>query len=472
MKVFKKLTGVFLLGISLITSCSKKDHDLGRMLDKSEIKFEVVQDLATDPGGNTVILINKTPGTLALWDYGTGKSTRERDTVRFAFKGDYVVKFSALTGGGVVDMDPVTVKVTADNLNYVNDPLWTLLTGGVGNEKTWVLDVNANGDKKVFTSPVYFAGMDNAYGTLADDGKSIKWSQVCEVPNGNNCWTYAPNYTSDTWAADKKDYGYMTFSLKGGPFFKADHKGVSNLNIENGTYFLDINTKVLTTTDASILGVNFTHGDASNINSVRVISLTENTMQLAVKHKSKPEYQVLNFLSKTFSDNWTPPVVPPVVTVDEGFNPKFAPGGLLDYITGASVRLWKLDAEGNPIDWIAKGKGWTTGHASSRDWGWNNSWDAAVANSYIKFTKKGLKYTRSQNGVVTNGTFTVKESSNEITLTDGALLQNPGNWMNPTQTTLKVLKAFPNAVDEKGIWFGTTYDAAKDEWFAFHYVLF
>jgi len=307
MKIIKKITGLFLLGMSLIASCSKEKHELGRILDKSEIKFEVVQDLAKDPGGNTVILINKTPETVSMWDYGTGKSTRERDTVHFAFKGDYPIKFSALTAGGVVELDPVVVKVTADNLNYVNDPLWTLLTGGVGNEKTWVLDVNANGDKKVFSSPIYFAGGDNAIGTLADNGTSIKWTQVCEVPNGPNCWVYAPNYTSDTWAADKKDYGYMTFSLKGGPFFKADHKGVSNLNVENGTYFLDVNTKILTTTDATILGVNFTHGDC-NMGSIRILSLTENTMQLAVKNKTKNEYQVLNFLSKTFSDNWTPPV--------------------------------------------------------------------------------------------------------------------------------------------------------------------
>ncbi len=32
-----------------------------------------------------------------------------------------------------------------------------------------------------------------------------------------NCWIYEPNYTSDTWAAEKRDYGLMTFSLKGGP---------------------------------------------------------------------------------------------------------------------------------------------------------------------------------------------------------------------------------------------------------------
>ncbi len=471
MKYLKNLSWLLLFAIAFMSACKKQDPELGRMLDKSEVKFEVVQDLAADPGGNTVILINKTPETVAMWDYGTGKSNRLRDTVKYAFTGDYVIKFSVMTDGGIVEADPVTIKVTKDNLNYVNDPLWTLLSGGVGKEKTWVLDVNANGDKKVFSSPIYFAGQDNAYGTIADDGNSIIWSQVCEVPNGPNCWIYAPNYTSDTWAADKKDYGYLTFSLKGGPFLKADHKGVSGLGVEEGTYFLDVNTKMLTTAGASILGVNFTHGDAGNIYSVKVISLTENTMQLAVKHKSKNEYQVLNYLSKSFSDAWVAP--PPAAPVtDPGFNPKFAAGGLLNFLTDGVSRTWKMDAEGNPVDWLAAGKGWTTDFTSTAGWGWDPaSWNAALEDSYIKFEKNGLKYTRFQGGAKTTGTFTIDESTNEVTLVGNTLLQNPSSWMSSTQTKLKVVKAFPTDIS-KGIWFGVSYDTAKNEWFALHYVLF
>src|SRR5690606_36607896 len=90
-----------------------------------------------------VILTNKTPGVVLTWDYGTGRSNKKTETVKYAFKGDYTIKVSAVTEGGIVELDPVTVTVTDDNLNYVNDPLWTALTGGVGNTKTWVLD---NGD--------------------------------------------------------------------------------------------------------------------------------------------------------------------------------------------------------------------------------------------------------------------------------------------------------------------------------------
>ncbi|WP_290793507.1 hypothetical protein [Flavihumibacter sp. UBA7668] len=469
----KKIGILLLMGLVFLLSCKKDNYSLGNLPGSDALKFEVLQDLQVDPGGNTVYLVNNSPQTVPVWDYGTGVSNRQRDTIRFAFKGDYVIKYAAVTGGGLVAADPVTITVTEDNLNYVNDPLWTLLSGGVGQEKTWVLDANENGDKKFFTSPIYFAGQDNAYGSKSTDGKTVEWTQVCTDPSGPNCWTYGPNYTSDTWAAEKRDYGFMTFSLKGGPFLKTDHKGVAGIATESGTYFLDVNTLTLSTSNASPLFVSYTPNDVNSVYSWRILSLTENTMQLAVKNKAKDEFQVLNYLSKTYSDNWTPPP-PPAAQPDEGYNPSFKPGELLGMLTGGvnSGRFWTLDANGNPIDWIAKGNGWTIDKSSSYNWGWNESWDDAVKNSWIRFDQiGGQHYTRFQNGITTNGTFTIDEATNEITLVGNTLLTNAASWMNPTTNKLKVVKAFTTDFRTKGIWFGTSYDATKDEWFAFHYII-
>ena len=216
------------------------------MLDKSEIKFRVEQPQSIDAGGNTVILINETPGTVSMWDYGTGRSNRAVDTVRFAFKGDYVIKFSALTAGGIVEMDSVTVSVTEDNLNYVNDPLWTALSGGVGEEKAWVLDTEA----KFFSGPLSFYGVNN--GWLAGGGP---WNGNAEETGcyGSDCWTWSPGL-SDIYPGmmAQGDYGVMTFNLKGGPYFQAT-KPMEGGVVQNGTYFLDINAKRLTINNASIL---------------------------------------------------------------------------------------------------------------------------------------------------------------------------------------------------------------------------
>ena len=154
MKKIFKLFLILLTGIAMFTSCQDDEPVLGERLDKSEVSFDVIQDYTIDGGGNTVILRNNTPGTIPMWDYGTGRSTRAVDTVRFPFQGEYTIKFSVNTAGGIVEMDPVTVVVTEDNLDYVNDPLWTLLTGGVGNEKTWILD---NGRCGLATGPLAYA---------------------------------------------------------------------------------------------------------------------------------------------------------------------------------------------------------------------------------------------------------------------------------------------------------------------------
>lgn len=43
--------------------------------------------------------------------------------------------------------------------------------------------------------------------------------------------------------------------------------------------------------------------------------------------------------------------------------------------------------------------------------------------------------------------------------------------MDVTQNVIKVIKAFPNETETNGIWFGTSYDEEKDEWFVFHYII-
>jgi hypothetical protein len=472
MTYYKKFTWIVLIGIFLVASCKKQDHELGRMLNASEIKFDVIQDLAVDPGGNTVILINNTPETVPMWDYGTGKSTRQKDTVRFAFKGDYVIKYSAMTAGGVVEMPPVTIKVTADNLNYVNDPLWTLLSGGVGNEKTWYFDANPNGDKKFFTSPIYFAGMDNAYGTLAADGQSVQWTEVCTDPTGPNCWIYRPNYTSDTWAAEKRDYGFMTFSLKGGPFLKTDHKGVAGVGTQSGTYFLDVNTLMLTTTDATPLHVAFTPNDAVGMSNWRILSLTENTMQLAVKHKTKAEYQVLNYISKNYSDNWVPSGPQPDPNFDHGDQ-----GGI---VAVTPTKTWKLDLE-VPYNWLslegAPLNNWNT-RADIIATGWAPYGDADVQNidnASISFSQNGTVVVTQDNGTSESGTYTIDEPTNTITFSGITPLIPIASWVSATTTDenkWKIVKVERSAVNDAvtGIWFGKR-DPLKAEYMAFHFVL-
>ncbi|MDR7209542.1 hypothetical protein [Flavobacterium piscis] len=295
MKNIKLLIATFLMSVtlSLLSSCSPETYSLEGPTNKSDIDFEITQDLAADPGGNTVIMKNKTKGVVLTWDYGTGKSNKATETVKYAFKGTYTIKISAVTGGGIVELDPVTITVSDDNLNYVNDPLWTALSGGVGKSKTWYLDLNADGVSKYFAGPVAFSG------------NKLGWKKEC-TGDSALCWIWEPDWQGNQWITAAGDYGSMTFSLDGGPFVTVNHALTTTRGIENGTYFLDATNHALTMTNAAILQSASAASDVADWSNYKIINLTEDAMQIAVRHKSKEEFMIFNFISKEYSDNWVP----------------------------------------------------------------------------------------------------------------------------------------------------------------------
>ncbi|MBW3466817.1 hypothetical protein [Arthrospiribacter ruber] len=294
-----RIKKIFLAAILLLPmACVVDDnYELGSLLTADQISFRVEQDLTSDPGGNTVILINDTPETVPIWDYGIGRSTRQQDTVRFAFAGDYEIKLSFVTGGGIVELDPVMVNVSEDNLNYVDDPLWTALSGGVGEEKTWILDIDAN----FFDGPLFFYGADNGYLLEGDS-----WDGGDTGCYGEDCWAWEPDYAENTWLMDYGDYGTMTFSLDGGPYVQVNHNMLPNRGLEEGTYFLNVEDKTLTLTDAAILHNSGNADCVNNWGNTRIFSLTENAMQLGVLRRDDCDgaaMLVYNFVSQDYLDS-------------------------------------------------------------------------------------------------------------------------------------------------------------------------
>jgi hypothetical protein len=277
-----------MLLVLTVASCTKDEHSLGASPAKADIKYSVTQDFKADSGGNTVILRNLTPQTISIWDFGTGTSTRMTDTVHFAFKGDYTIKFSAATAGGIVQLDSVVVKVTEENLSYVTDQMYYDISGGPGKEKQWVLDT----DGKFFLGPLTFIDPANF---------STVW------------WDAGQGIFPDNMA--RGDYGLMTFGLLGGPGFKAVKPMEGNIT-QSGSYSLNLPKKRLTITGGTILrGYKPAKNGISGINwsYYEIISLTSTTMSLGVYRDKDVDGEgnallVYNFISKEFSDNYVPPV--------------------------------------------------------------------------------------------------------------------------------------------------------------------
>ncbi|MCE7043731.1 hypothetical protein [Dyadobacter sp. CY312] len=167
-------------------------------------------------------------------------------------------------------------------LEYYKDPIFTLLTGGIGKEKTWVLDLDAKGVSAKFKGPLYFSGVD--YG----------WDNQC-TKTGGDCWLYDPAYES--WMGAPQDYGTMTLGLTSGsaePVVKVSQKGTTKNGAFLGSYFFDIKTKTI-----SFIGVvPLNLGRDQVWSRAYVISLKEDRMQLGFRDPVKSEFSIYNYIRK------------------------------------------------------------------------------------------------------------------------------------------------------------------------------
>tara|TARA_R110002050_G_scaffold1281_3_gene9238 strand:+ start:47047 stop:48897 length:1851 start_codon:yes stop_codon:yes gene_type:complete len=462
--IIKTITSVLILGIIfLIASCEPETHSLGETLTKSEIDFEIVQDFTTDSGGNTVIMTNKTKGVTLTWNYGTGRSNKAVEIVKYAFKGDYVINITAVTSGGLVELDPVTITVTDDNLNYVNDPLWTALSGGVGNSKTWYLDLNAEGVSKYFGGPLSFSG------------NELGWQKECLGNEDDGlCWIWEPEWAGNEWIADAGNYGSMTFSLNGGPFIEVNHTLTTSRGTENGTYFLDADAHTLTLTDAAVLQNSWGANDVSDWSNYRILTLTEDAMQLAAFHNSKEELVIFNFISKEYSDNWVPQDVPdPDPAIDLN-------GGTVDdllSVTTTTSKTWSLSPD-SPFNWTDLNGTFLNDWNAVEDYpdwaGFTAADQATVVKNKIAFSNDGTVTTIDSNDVEMAGTYVSEEGTNIITFSDiTPAFPIGGSWATvatTAQNQWKIVKTAATGTTVTDIWFGKR-DEEKSEYMVFHFVL-
>ncbi len=462
MKKIRILIASFLvLGVTfLIPSCNPETGALGELPDKSEIQFDITQDFTADPGGNTVIMTNQTPGVTLTWDYGTGRSNKKVETVKYAFKGDYTINITAVTKGGIVNLDPVTITVTDDNLSYVDDPLWNLLSGGVGSSKTWITDDGNYG---------------LALGPLAYADPSVEQ----EFEN------YTPNWEPDGNPPESTDenVGYgstMTFSLDGGPFMitkKLNEGGIE----ENGTYFLDAEAKTLTTSDATILRPDNYIANVSNWNNnLKILELTENQLRIAVLRTNDegPWLYILNYVSKEYADNYVPEDLPdpdPPINLN---------GGTVDDLLSTNVtttKTWHLSAD-TPFDWTDLNgnllNGWqTVEDYEAAGWpGYTSADQASVVENKITFSNDGTVTTIDSNGVEMSGMYTSStDGTNIITFTDITPKFPIGSSWATVETTSqnqwKIVKTAVTGGTVTDIWFGKRDETGKDEYMVFHFVL-
>lgn len=200
-----------------------------------------------------------------------------------SFTGADPLLANKITYGTAVDTTDYSIRIFDPAiLEYYKDPVFKLLTGGIGKEKTWVLDLDAKGVSSKFKGPLYFSGID--YG----------WDNQCSKAGGD-CWLYDPNYES--WMGAAQDYGTMTLGLKSEtaePVVKVSQKGITKSGMFSGSYFFDVKTKTISFINVVPLNM----GRDQVYSKAYVISLKEDRMQLGFRDPVKSEMAIYNYIRK------------------------------------------------------------------------------------------------------------------------------------------------------------------------------
>lgn len=269
-----KLFSILSLVAIVFAACTPEEYQLQAPLAKSAVKFSVT----TDPSNpNVFYLKSETPNAQPYWVTPVGTSTKLSDTIDIPFPATAdTIWFTVETPGGLVTADPFVFDVTTIDADYVSDPMWIYLTGGIGKSKTWVLDLDANGVSKGFAGPFYFGGAG---------------------------WEWDPAFSDIGWSGvSAGDYGTMTFDLIGNANFTSDNKMFPDLS-GTGKFMLFPGSSQLITYGAQVLHDKAQGGAVANWNAKMTIkTLDADHMQL-IALKDPNNWLIYNYISKDYYDS-------------------------------------------------------------------------------------------------------------------------------------------------------------------------
>ncbi|HET9054795.1 MAG TPA: hypothetical protein VFM90_11505, partial [Cyclobacteriaceae bacterium] len=203
-KILKVFT-VFLVGL-IAYACSPEEHELQQPgVDPGELVEGIAFSIEHDADNPNIVYLTSLMDSryTPLWSHPQGRSQARKVTLKIPFSGTYSVKFGVQTRGGAVFGEEATFVVADFYAPFVEDELWTLLSGGVDEEKTWYLDLDNEAVSRNFLGPLYFYGTNNG------------WQGACML-EGGDCWNWNPDYKGNSWLMAAADFGSMTFDLKGG----------------------------------------------------------------------------------------------------------------------------------------------------------------------------------------------------------------------------------------------------------------
>jgi hypothetical protein len=460
-KLLKVFT-VFLVGL-IGYACSPEEHELATTgVGSDELVEGIAFSIEHDEDNPNIIYLTSLMDSrfTPLWNHPQGRSQAQKVTLKIPFPGTYTVKFGVQTRGGAVFGEETTFTIDDFYAPFVEDELWTLLSGGVDEEKTWYLDLDADALSRNFLGPLYFYGTNNG------------WLGACML-EGGDCWNWNPDYKGNSWLMGAADFGSMTFDLKGAANVSVTHNTIPGRGTETGTYLLDADAKTLKMTDASPLHDSGRDGQVIDWGNITILSLTEDFMQLAVLRDPALSGEgacllVYNFISKDYYDNWVPgEVVEP--------EPPYSGNPNEDLTTSVTTKKkWTLSLN-TPYNWAGLDGAFLNNWNSPADYaatGWAPYDASLIANISLTLDKTGptagnYEFTDGGGNII-DGTYTI-DATNHIVF-DQAISINVSGWVNMETTPEHKLRLIRTDVDPLGniskMWLGKR-DPTKPEYQVF-----
>lgn len=352
----KSLLYGLMIGLAwLTTACTPESDSMGSVdLTPAQLAENAGFSVDVDQSTNQVTFKSLLPGNYSVyWEYGpaptsdevsvAGTSTNSTYQVGVAFDGDYYVRMGVQTRGGIVFSDRAAFHIDAMNPNLISDAAWTMLTGGVGHSKTWVLDLDAAGVCLKFGGPKWFytSGMTwDSFHNVAGENylDSEQWDASTAIdPTHANDWYWTADWAGNGWICAAADYGTMTFDLVNGANV--------DVNGAKGSFNMDVASHTISFTGVVPLCLNPDDviGQRPDGN-YKVIYLTENAMQILFDGGSDDNTPFsLNYIAKDYKDSYVAPVIT-TITLPEGWR---------DYLQpfNQTITTYKFD-EDTPFGWF------------------------------------------------------------------------------------------------------------------------
>jgi hypothetical protein len=347
--IYSLLTSLLML--TAFSACSPDDYDLAaKDVNASDliegIAFHVTAD-AQNPNIIHLTVDDKYSKYAVAWETPQGRSTERSVDLKIAFPGTYDVKLGVSTRGGYVWSDAYQFSIADMCSEFISDELWTMLTNGGGNSKTWVLDLDATGKSVKFGCPIWFFEsfytwdmLHNAAGDNYIDGDPWDASSAID-PSQAGAWYWCPEFSGNEWTTrdgdddptnGMYDFGTMTFDLIGGANMTVDQTsyGKDGYGVTQGVFNMDTDKHILTVSGVYPLHPTTYDKQVKACKTYQILYLTKDFLQLMDDNGT-----CYNYVEKEYYDNY-------VATVEA----KSLPQGWYEAFTNQNLYgSWALSEE-------------------------------------------------------------------------------------------------------------------------------